>query len=155
MFGLFLTGACTAFISVFLTPLSIYSRLFTLPIAIFAFISALTTTVATVIATIMFVIFKNVIESAAAEIDIGANLGGKMFAFMWIASSFSIIAWLIQMGLCCCCASRRDVMTGKKLGRKKAYLHGGEAANGGLPVVMEKPKAATRRRFGFLGRRVQ
>ncbi|SLM40952.1 Actin cortical patch SUR7/pH-response regulator PalI [Lasallia pustulata] len=88
MFGLFLTGACTAFVSVFLTPLSIYSRLLTLPIAVLAFVSALATTVATVIATVMFVIFKNVLANAAAEINIGAALGTKMFVFMWIASSF-------------------------------------------------------------------
>ncbi|OCK81799.1 integral membrane protein-like protein [Lepidopterella palustris CBS 459.81] len=137
MFGLFLTGACLSTVLIFLTPLSVYSRWTAFPVAIFTFLTALFTTVASIIATVMFIIFRNVI-SGVAEINIGAEVGTKMFAFMWIASAFSIFAWLIQTGLCCCCASRRDVRTGRKRGNEKAYALSGN---------LEKSKA--RRRFGF------
>jgi len=40
---------------------------------------------------------------------------------MWIASGSSIIGWVIHLCLSCCCASRRDVVTGKKRGSKYAY----------------------------------
>ncbi|OCL14282.1 hypothetical protein AOQ84DRAFT_309194 [Glonium stellatum] len=142
MFGLFLTGACLSTILIFLTPLSVYSRWAAFPIAIFTFLTALFTTTASIIATVMFVIFRNVIGSVA-EVNIGAAIGNKMFAFMWVASAFSIFAWLIQTGLCCCCTSRRDVKTGRKKGNEKAYAVGGNSE-----------KLTVRRRFGF-GRKKQ
>ncbi|KAF2117775.1 integral membrane protein-like protein [Lophiotrema nucula] len=120
MFGLFLTSACLSFVLIFAVPLSVYSRWLALPIAIFTFLNALFCTAASVIATVMFVIFRNVI-SGVAEINISADIGTTMFAFMWVASAFSIFAWLIQTGLCCCCASRRDIRTGRKRGNEKAY----------------------------------
>ncbi|KAM0797467.1 SUR7/PalI family-domain-containing protein [Usnea florida] len=126
MFALFLTGACTCFISIFLTPLSIYTRWATLPIAIFAFLTALTTTAASIIATAMFIIFRNVIHGAESTVNIVPQIGIKMFAFMWVASGTAIVGWLIQLGLCCCCASRRDVRLGKKTGRAKAWRQSGE-----------------------------
>ncbi len=79
------------------------------------------------------------VEGAAADVNIGATIGIKMFAFMWVASASSIVGWLVQMGMCCCCASRRDVRKGRKKGDKKAYTNGGHA-------VEEKPHV--RRRWG-------
>lgn len=120
MFGLFLTGTVLSFVLIFAMPLSIFTRWLALPVAILAFLNALFVTVAAVLATVMFVIFKNTI-SGVAELNIGAEIGTTMFAFMWVASAFTIFAWLVQMGLCCCCASRRDVRTGRKRGNEKAY----------------------------------
>ena len=120
MFGLFLTSACLSFVLMFLMPISVVSRWWTLGIAILAFLNALFVTAASIIATAMFIIFRNVISSVR-EINIGASVGVTMFAFMWVASAFAIFAWLVQTGLCCCCASRRDVKTGRKRGNEKAY----------------------------------
>ncbi|KAL6714985.1 hypothetical protein ACLMJK_007245 [Lecanora helva] len=111
-----------------ITPLSTYTRWATLPIALFTFASALTTTAATIIATAMFIIFKKVIHSAEDEVNIVPEIGVKMFAFMWVASVCSIFGWLVQVGLCCCCASRRDVRRGKKRGRRSAWRRSGEAS---------------------------
>lgn len=126
MFALFLSGACTCFVSIFLTPLSIYTRWATFPIAIFTFLSALTTTAASIIATVMFIIFSKVISSAEGTVNIVPEIGVKMFAFMWVASGCTLVGWLVQLGLCCCCASRRDVILGKKTGRAKAWRQSGE-----------------------------
>lgn len=131
MFGLFLSGTCLAFVMMFLVPLSVFSRWATLPIAIFTFLAALFITVAAVIATVLFIIMQNAV-TAVTELNIGANIGTQMFAFMWIAAGTAILAWLIQMGLCCCCASRRDVRRGKKRGSKKAW-------NTETPGTSEKP----------------
>ncbi|GAB7351969.1 hypothetical protein MBLNU459_g2497t2 [Dothideomycetes sp. NU459] len=98
MFGLFLSGACLAFVMIFLNPLAVYSRWLALFTGIFTFLAALLITVAAVIATVLFVIMKNAFTSVT-ELNIGAELGVEMFAFMWIA----------------------DVKRGKKRGSKKAW----------------------------------
>src|SRR4051812_2459659 len=105
MFGLFLTSACLSFVLIFCVPFSLYSRLLALPIAILTFLNALFCTVASVIATVMFILIRNFI-AGIDELNVGASLGVYMFTWMWAASAFSIFAWVVQTGLCCCCASR-------------------------------------------------
>lgn len=129
MFGLFLTSACLSFVLIFVAPISIYTRWLALPVAIFSFLNALFVTAASIVATVMFIIFRNTI-GGVAELNIGADIGTYMFGFMWTASAFAIFAWLIQTGLCCCCASRRDVKTGRKRGNEKAYHMDGLHGNG-------------------------
>lgn len=116
MFGLFLAGICLAFVMIFLTPFSLYSRLLTIPIAIFTTFAALCIIAGSAIATAMFIVFRNTI-TGVQDVNIGAYIGIKVFVFMWIASAFSMLAMLIQLGECCCCTSRRDV----RKGRKKVY----------------------------------
>ena len=148
MFALFLTAAPLSFLCIFLTPLSTYSRLLTLPIAFLSFLSALTTTAACIIATALFIIFRNVITSQGSDINIQASVGTKMFAFMWTAAAGAIVGWLVQMGMCCCCASRRDVKRGKKVGRRSAYK------DGEVPVhdQMQQIQGGGRKR-GWLGQK--
>lgn len=157
MFGFFLTSVCLSFVLIFLLPISVFSRWWTLPIAILTFVNALFCTVASVIATVMFVIFRNVI-AGVSELNIRSSLGGYLFGFMWTASAFAILAWLVQTGLCCCCASRRDVKTGRKRGSEKAYPAAGSSAPGEGGVVTSgangasQEKSAEKRKFRF-GRR--
>ncbi|KAF2872563.1 SUR7/PalI family-domain-containing protein [Massariosphaeria phaeospora] len=150
MFGLFLTSACLSFILMFIVPLSVFSRWATLPIAIITFLNALFVTVASVVATVMFVIFRNVIGSVQ-ELNIKAEIGNYLFGFMWTASAFAIFAWLIQTSLCCCCASRRDIKTGRKRGNAQAQQTDGAnavAPNADGNAVQEKPTGRRRFRFG-------
>lgn len=132
MFGLFLTAAPLNFILIFIVPLSVFSRWASLPISILTFLGALFVTVAAIIATVMFIIMQNAITSAM-QLNIKAEIGVEMFAFMWIAAGSAVLAWMIQMGMCCCCASRRDIKKGKKRGSKKAW-------NTETPGVSEKPE---------------
>ncbi|EFQ96040.1 hypothetical protein CFE70_006959 [Pyrenophora teres f. teres 0-1] len=145
MFGLFVSATVLSFVLIFVMPISIYSRWLTLVVAILAFVNALFVTVASVIATVMFIIFRNTI-GGVSEINLRADIGTTLFAFMWVASAFAIFAWLVQMGLCCCCASRRDVRKGKKRGSEKAYHMDGAAEAGGIrassPVVAETNEKA-------------
>jgi hypothetical protein len=120
MFGLYLAGACLTFVMIFLVPLAVYSRWASLPLMIGTFLAALCTTVASVVATVMFIIMQNAITQVQ-QLNIGASIGVEMFAFMWISAAAAILAWIIQLSLCCCCASRRDVKKGKKRGSMKAW----------------------------------
>ena len=116
MFGFFLTATLTSFISIFLAPLSLYSRLGAIPIATFCLFTALLSGIAAAISTAMWTIFKNAVVDNGASIGITAEVGLKMFVFQWIAAGCAIIAAIFQCGLCCCCTSRRDVKTGRKGG---------------------------------------
>jgi hypothetical protein len=124
VYGFFITGVVLNFVSVFLTPLALYSRWISLPLAIFTFLAALLTTAAAVIATVLWTIFRNVVTSQPG-LNIKAELGAQMFAFMWIGAVFSIVGWIIQMCLGCCAASRRDVRTGRRRGDRRAYREEG------------------------------
>lgn len=148
MFGLFLTGTVLSFILMFLMPISVFSRWLALLVSIFAFFNALFITAASIVATVMFIIFRNVISSVE-QLNIGAEVGVTLFAFMWVASAFAIFAWLVQMGLCCCCASRRDVKTGRKRGSEKAYQMGGVVATDGPTMQAGEPKVAASKQKRF------
>ncbi len=89
-------------------------------ITIFTFLAALFITAATVIATVMFIIMRNVLQ-AHTEVNIRAEVGTTMYALMWVGSAFAIFAFAVQLCLTCCCASRRDVKMGEKRGSKRAY----------------------------------
>lgn len=120
MFACFLVGTCLTLLCVFICPLGFSKtprwqhkarRIFLrqLPVTILAFLAALFTTVATVIATVMYIIFRNTFADAA-DLNIEARIGTEMFAFMWIATGFNLIGFIIQIGTCCgvcCCTGRR------------------------------------------------
>lgn len=139
MFGFFLTAACVNFVAVFLSPLVLYSRWWSLPIVIFTFIGALLTVAGSVIGTVYAIVVQNALTSQP-DLNIGVSLGVNMFAFMWTAVACVLVAWIIQLCLSCCCASRRDIKKGKKKGSEKAY--------GDVPVK----EAREGRRFKLFGR---
>ena len=120
MFGCFLTGICMNLLSIFLAPIVLYSRWWSFPISIWTFISALLTTAATIIGTVMSIIFRNVATSQTS-LNIGVSIGTEMFAFMWIGSAFSIFGFVIHLCLSCCAASRRDVKMGRRMGTRSAH----------------------------------
>lgn len=80
-----------------------------LPMLILTFFTALVTVVGSAVATVMFVIFANVFSNADPSINIKAHVGTQMLVFMWIASAFSLIAFILQIGSCCaaCCRGRK------------------------------------------------
>jgi hypothetical protein len=118
MFGCFFASTITSFICIFLCPLAVYSRLTSIPIAFFALCTGLMTLIATGISTGMWVIFRNSVDTYAADIHIVASLGTKMFVFQWIATGCAVVAALGQVGMCCCGTSRRDIKTGRRVGRR-------------------------------------
>ncbi|KAJ6150889.1 hypothetical protein N7470_007483 [Penicillium chermesinum] len=121
MFGLFITGTVLNFVLIFVSPFAVHPlggpphrrRTFVLfrafPFLIISFLTALITVAATIVATVMFIIFANVFSNADPNLNIHAHIGSQMFAFMWVASAFSIFAFIIQFGSCCaaCCGGRK------------------------------------------------
>ncbi|KAF2275145.1 uncharacterized protein EI97DRAFT_78536 [Westerdykella ornata] len=149
MFAFYLTSAILSTVLLFFVRLATRSRLYSLPIATFCIINALLVIVASVIATAMFVIFRNVI-SGVAELNISSELGLSMFVFMWIASAFALATALIHSGLCCCGTSRRDIRTGRKTRKlkllsntnnEKAGKADDRGARGGVCTVDEECQA--------------
>ncbi|GFF41687.1 hypothetical protein IFM58399_06354 [Aspergillus lentulus] len=134
MFGLFITATVLTFILIFLAPFAVSSRppqtispdpsvnelhpphrrrtfvfLRAFPFLILTFLAALFTIVASVVATVMFSIFKNVFTSSGYDLNIGGELGARMMAFMWIASAFNLLGFILELGSCCaaCCGGRK------------------------------------------------
>jgi hypothetical protein len=172
MFAAFLLGIIATFLCIFFAPMGFSKKprwqhkakrifLRQLPITILTFLALLGTAVGALIATIMFVIFRNTFSSAA-ELNIEANLGLPMLAFMWIAVGFNLIGFFVQIGTCCgvcCCTGRRKAI------RKTEHEQGYDGATSADSEVSRAPGvgangvndvnitgAEKRRRFGF-GRR--
>ncbi|KAI9790685.1 MAG: hypothetical protein M1833_001774 [Piccolia ochrophora] len=95
MFGLFLLGAV---LSVFSTVATLFPSSSSLPRGSIAFVAALTTTAASTIATAMFVMFQTVF-SKSGQVNVSATLGIAMYSFMWIASVFGVLGWLVQSSI--------------------------------------------------------
>lgn len=125
MFACFLVGICLSFLCIFIAPLEFSKkprwshkakRIFirSLPILILRFAALLFTAAAAVIATVMFVIFRNTFQGAA-DLNIQAHLGIEILVFEWIAVGMTLIGFLMSIGTCCgiCCC------TGKKRAVKK------------------------------------
>ncbi|KAK5050923.1 hypothetical protein LTR84_003482 [Exophiala bonariae] len=123
MFACFLIGTILTFLCIFLAPLGFSKKprwqhkarrifLRQLPITIITFASLLFTAVGSVIATVMFVIFKDKV-SVAEDLNIRASLGIPMLAFMWIGTGFNLLGFLMQVGTCCgvcCCTGKRKAI---------------------------------------------
>lgn len=164
MFICFLVGTILTFLCIFICPIGFSKRprwqhkarrIFfrQLPITILAFLAALFTTVATVIATVMFIIFRNTFKDAA-DLNINAHIGSEMFAFMWIATGFNLIGLFIQVGTCCgvcCCTGRRKAerISRHAVENQRAAPSTearGPSSDEDTVVATEQPK---RKRWGF------
>jgi hypothetical protein len=158
MFASFLVGTCTTFTCIFLAPLGFSSQprwqhrgrrivCREIPLVIWTFLALLFTAGGSVIATAMFVIFRNTFDSAT-EFNIQARLGKPMLAFMWIAVGFNLIGFLMQFGTCCgvlCC-------TGRKTAVKKSQAMGGAVSSGNGHLEKENGFVSGigwRKRFGW------
>lgn len=116
MFILFLVGIIFTFLSLLLSPLSLLRNPHFSPkprscwvgfgLGIISFLAAFCTTVAAVVGTVMFTIMRNVLRSQPM-LNIGAELGVQMLAFMWIAAGSVLFAFVMQARCCCCCRSGR------------------------------------------------
>jgi hypothetical protein len=175
MFGLFIAAAVLNFVMIFLSPFAVSSRppqsikawvsggqvtpsgnpphrrrtfvlLRAFPFLILAFFAALVTIVASVVATVMFIIFANVFTNADPSLNIKAHVGTQMLVFMWIASGFTLLAFIVQFGSCCasCCgghkARKQLKAQGINLREKSSVQHSAPDT----PVDAQAPHAMTK-----------
>ncbi|KAJ5489406.1 hypothetical protein N7539_004296 [Penicillium diatomitis] len=175
MYGLFITSAVLNFVMIFLSPLAVSSRppqaikyvgdhelapttrlphrrqrfvwLRSFPFVFLSFFAALVTIAGSVIATVMFTIFANVFSNADPNLNISAHVGVQMMAFMWVASGFSLIAFILQLGSCCaaCCGGRK---VQKRLQARGMSLHEKRSPSGSDPGTSEASQAETQTRDG-------
>lgn len=106
MFGFFLTGTVLNFVLMLLSPLAVYTRWFSLALSILSLISAVLVTVGAVIATVISVAAK-IALTAQDELNLRADIGIKMFVFMWLAAVFTVLAFILHAALGCCCKPDR------------------------------------------------
>ncbi|KAK9782594.1 putative SUR7/PalI family-domain-containing protein [Seiridium cardinale] len=123
MFGFFLAGLVLDFVLMLLAPIVLYSRWWSFPFSVFAFLAAIMVIAAAAVATAMALVFQYALTSQV-DLNIKVDIGTKMWAFMWIGAGFTFLAFLIHAGLGCCCTSRRDLRTGRKKGRNLATVPG-------------------------------
>ncbi|KAL3435247.1 SUR7/PalI family-domain-containing protein [Aspergillus tetrazonus] len=168
MFGLFITSTVLTFVLIFASPLAVSSRppqtissdpgvnrlhpphrrrtfIFcrAIPFTIITFLTAIFTIVAAVIATVMFVLFKNIFTSGDAfDLNIRAELGIRMLAFMWIAAAFNLIAFIVELGSCCaaCCGGRKA----RKALKNHPEPSTGTATGSATPEMREKSSPHSR-----------
>ncbi|KAK4236676.1 SUR7/PalI family-domain-containing protein [Achaetomium macrosporum] len=117
MFGFFLTAAVLGFLLAFLSPLAVRSRWWSLPLAVASFLEMMLVLAASIVGTAISFAFKYAAE-AQSELNIHAEVGVKMFVFMWIATGFSIWGFAVHSGMGCCCTSRRDLRIGRRVMRE-------------------------------------
>ncbi|RYO89325.1 hypothetical protein DL766_005165 [Monosporascus sp. MC13-8B] len=113
MFGFFLASAALNFILMLAAPIVVYSRIWSGPFSILAFISTILVLVASSLGTAMSFAFKFAMDSQP-DLNVNVEVGMKMLGFMWVATGFTLLAFVIHAGLCCCCTSRRDIKTGRR-----------------------------------------
>lgn len=113
MFAFFLTGTVLAFVLVFLSPVAIFSRWWSLPMAFLSAVTFVLILAASTIASVISFVFKYA-ATAQSSLNIEASVGMKMFIFMWIATGCALVGFILHAGMGCCCTSRRDLKRGTK-----------------------------------------
>jgi hypothetical protein len=116
MFGFFLGGVILNAVLLVVSPVVLYSRWWSLPIGMLAFLAALLVVVAAILGTVISYVFQAALSSQP-DLGVTASVGIKMLVFEWIAAGFTLLAFVIHAGLGCCGTSRRDIRTGRKGGR--------------------------------------
>jgi SUR7/PalI family protein len=129
MFGFFLAGICLAFVMLFAGFIALRSRWWSLPMAIFAFIDAVLICVASIVGTAMSVGARFAL-TAQSELNLRADIGVRMFAFMWIASVASVVAFFIHAIMGCCCRIDRPGAVGEQTHKSEK-----KASQPGRPVL--------------------
>lgn len=110
MYGCFMAGIVVNFVLIPLSLLVIRTRWWSLLLSILSAISAILVTLAAAIATTISVAAK-VALTAQDQLNIRANIGIKMFVFMWIAAIFTDLAFLLHAAMGCCCKPDRQRQT--------------------------------------------
>jgi len=151
MFAFFLAGIILNAILLVSSSIVLYSRWWSLPIAILSFLAALVTVVAAILGTVMAVVFQAALGSQP-ELGVEASIGTKMLVFEWIGAGFTFVAFIIHAALGCYCTSRRDMRTGRKGGREAHEMAGsvghssvGDRTKGASPPGSEDRQSKRRR----------
>ena len=110
--ALCIAGACLGFLTMVFALAAYGSRLASFFTSIVAFLSAACNVVAAVIAQVLFVIVRNVINNNIEDLNVEASLGTTLFALIWVAAGASLVTFVLLLFTICCCSpgdrKRRD-----------------------------------------------
>lgn len=105
MYTFFMAGSVLNAVMLAATPLVMLSRWWSLITIIISGLAGILLTIAAIIATVISIAAR-VALTAQDQLNISADIGVLMFAFMWVAAVVTLIAFFMQLGLCCCCTDR-------------------------------------------------
>lgn len=105
MYTFFMAGSILNAVLFFGTPLVMLSRWWSLITIIISGLAGILLTIAAVIATVISIAAR-IALTAQDQLNISADVGVLMFAFMWVAAIVTLLAFFMQLGLCCCCTDR-------------------------------------------------
>jgi len=102
MFAMYIVGVVLAFLTILIGLTALFTRYGSVVSTIVSFLAFLFILAATLVAQIMFVIYRNVINGTIIELNVSASLGTTMFAFSWTASAAALVAFFgFCFGICC------------------------------------------------------
>lgn len=102
MFAMYIVAVILIFLEVLVGFTTLCSRVGSAITAIVSFLAFLFIAAATVVAQVMFVIYRNAINNTITEFNVQASLGSAMFAFSWIATAAAAAAFIgFFFGICC------------------------------------------------------
>lgn len=100
--AILVVGTCASFLTLIACTCAFRSRLGSVFATITALIGALFTTVGAVLAQVLGILVRNVINGLG-EINVHTTLGKKFYILIWISAGFSLIYFIcITFTLCCC-----------------------------------------------------
>ncbi|CAM1500680.1 Fc.00g098420.m01.CDS01 [Cosmosporella sp. VM-42] len=106
MYAFFMASICVNVVLMLATPLVIRTRWWSLALSFLGAIAGILVTVAAIIATVISVAAK-IALTAQDQLNISADIGIKMFVFMWLAAIFTDVAFLLHAAMGCCCRPER------------------------------------------------
>ncbi|KAF5025258.1 hypothetical protein F66182_2724 [Fusarium sp. NRRL 66182] len=136
MYGCFMIGICLNFVLIPLSYLVIRTRWWSMLLAFMAGVASILVTVGAIISTVISIAAK-VALTAQDQLNIRANIGVKMFAFMWIAAIFTDLAFLLHAAMGCCCRPDREKM------RQQQPMHEEKKNRMSLPAFVRQRKSHT------------
>ncbi|KOS20201.1 SUR7 family protein pun1 [Escovopsis weberi] len=106
MYAFFLASTVINTLLLLLTPIALRRRWFSAVLAFIGSISGILVSVAAVIASVISIAAK-VALTAQDQLNIKANIGIKMFVFMWIGALLTDFGFLMQAAMGCCCLPQK------------------------------------------------
>ncbi|EGX95938.1 integral membrane protein [Cordyceps militaris CM01] len=141
MYGCFMAGTVLNVVLLLLTPLATRRRLFSLFISIIGLLSVIVLVVAAVIATVISVAAR-IALTAQDQLNITADIGIKMFVFMWIAALVTLLAFLLHSAMGCFCRPQRLKRSSSSKGSSPSMAETSPSGhhNGVLPRFVRRNK---------------
>jgi hypothetical protein len=135
MFALYIVGVCLSFLTLVIGLTALCSRVGSVFTTLVAFLAFLFITAATLVAQIMFIVYRNVINNAITELNVTASLGTTMFALSWAAAAAALFAFIgFMFGICCGTGANRNKRVGRRSrGEKPVFEEGIPLARNQMP----------------------